>query len=78
MKPKITATFSDGYKRTRKTDRTYTHAWRVTGVWAGKARDVGGFSSSYALAAKAVAVYTTPAACWIDPKPEIVTVEKEA
>lgn len=69
---KYTAQFN-GRTITRKTERsTFAFAWRVTGVWQGRARDVTGFSATRALAEKAARVYTVPASCWINPVAEIV------
>ena len=54
------ATFSDGTVSTRNSYRSYTHAWRATCVvkdWNGQLRtwQEVGFSSSFALAERALA-----------------------
>lgn len=54
---KYEATFQNGEKLTRKSDRVYTHAWRL--VWTGgdltKYAGTKGFAASAELAHKAAA-----------------------
>lgn len=57
-KPLLTATFSDGRAITRRTDKPYTHAWRVIIKYAnGGGTVVKGFACSRSLAAKQTTKY---------------------
>jgi hypothetical protein len=59
-KRRFTATFSDGRTITRKTDRNYTHAWRVHYAGFNGLAEAIGFSGSRLLAERALASWTNP------------------
>ena len=68
---KYRATLHSGAVVTRKSDRIYTHYWRVVGI----NNSAGGFAGSEALAKKAARLYSSyfPSGC----ETEIVPVERE-
>ena len=73
---RIKATFSEGSVAYLTTERSFTHAWQVTGLKATSPAEITGWARSEALAQQAAASHARSLAKhWSNVKVEVVEIE---